>query len=264
MSNSWAGTSRIFAYARDRSTLIMRTRSATQVVPFPDVGGRYGNCAVYAARSVVALVSCFGPGADGADPYLVRFGGAPVRVAGGQPWDLYLSLGRYWLGGSDCTYEPWTSCTSVSLNIRSGERLTRAVDLNRSDPSPPPPVRRFPRFSGALWLPGKGTGNDLVLHRSRHSALRLDGCRDGCANIAIHGHSVIWQRHVRHDDVAFYGTGALYARDLRCGRLTRFAVPDHRPIRFAGFALGGIWAQTKEPGKPYATGTLGMARLPRC
>jgi hypothetical protein len=167
MSNSWAGTSQILAYARDRSTLVLRTRSATQVASFPDVAGRYDHCAVYAARSVVALVSCFRPGADGADPYLVRFGRTPVQVVGGQPLDLYVSLGRYWLGGVDCTYEPSTSCTPVSLNIRTGERVTRAVDLNRSDPSPPPPVRRFPRFSGALWLPGKGTRSTDALVSTR-------------------------------------------------------------------------------------------------
>jgi hypothetical protein len=113
-------------------------------------------------------------------------------------------------------------------------------------------------------LPGTGTDNDLVLRPSRHSAVRVDGCRDGCANVAAHDRVVIWQRHLRNDGVASYGTGPLYARDLRCGRLTRSTVPDHRPIRFAGFALGGIWAQTKDPGKPYGTGTLLMARLPRC
>jgi hypothetical protein len=100
-------------------------------------------------------------------------------VSGGDPDDLYLGLGEYWLLGTYCTPNRPDVCSSVSLNWRTGERVTFLADPDRPDPVPHPPERRRARLAGPASRNPQQRG-PLLLRRRGRPDIVLSRCHSGC------------------------------------------------------------------------------------
>ena len=142
-----------------------------------DIGA--SGCFPYDVRAKRVLLGCERPSGR-PEPRIADLGTGEVQaVPGADPSDFYLGLGLYWLLGSSCSINPPNACGTVSLNWRTGERVSYAVDTD--SPTATPAASEKPK----IRLVGRERGSPprrvrLAMRRSGRPDLLLSRCRGGC------------------------------------------------------------------------------------
>ena len=149
-------------------------------------------CFPYDVGAGRILLGCRRPYEEPIEPYIAATATGRIdRVPGAEPGDVYGWLGAFWLRGFSCNAGHPDACGQLSLNWRTGERLTYGVDPDRRDPVPfvPPPDRLRLAGPASRNPPSRGP---LLLRRRGRPDIVLSRCRGGCSHWSVFYGRVLW------------------------------------------------------------------------